>query len=551
MDKLEFPSNWIIVSLGEVCEIVGGGTPSRENQSYFNGNIPWATPSDVTKLNDIWLKDTSEHITEEGLKRSNAKLLPIGTVLMTSRASIGFTAITTQELTTNQGFANLICKDQIISNVYLAFWLRLIRDKLNSIAGGTTFKEISKSTLSTLQIPLPPLSEQDKIVEMLREADNLIQLRKQSDKKINQFILASFVKIFGNPDPRKNNKGWEIIKLGDYIEVGTGGTPNRNNSANFGGEYSWVKTTELKDSLITSTEETLTAHGLKSSNASVFPKNTILLAMYGQGQTRGRTGKLNIPASTNQACAAFLPSKDITPDYLWFLLRASYERIRELGQGGVRSNLNLSIVKDLQIPKPPIRLQNEFEKLVSFYQTQLELNVSVKEKLEMLKASVFASAFTGKLTASWRNKETENLQKEIVERNILLKELSEKTNLTTKHEDKEEQKPKHIKTEKNWVIEQFSPKQKRILELAQSQKTYIEPKIIFDDLNGNDNISLTDIEQTLELLSQNGLIKRVRIKTVNAIDGETIFFAPSFRVLKQNDRSKKADLELIQQELFG
>jgi len=82
-------------------------------------------------------------------------------------------------------------------------------------------------------------------------------------------------------------------------------------------------------------------------------------------------------------------------------------------------------------------------------------------------------------------------------------------------------------------------------------ETYFEPKILFDKLEETDNISSTDIEQTLELLSQNGLIKRVRIKTVNAVDGETIFFAPSFRGLKQNDKSKEADLELIQQELFG
>ena len=169
-DPAENPMGWKVARIGDVCTVIGGGTPRRGDEAYFGGPIPWATPTDVTALTDLFIARTKESITEMGLRESSARLIPAGAVLLTSRATIGYTAIAARPLATNQGFANLICGDRLTPE-YLAYWLRARRDLLERMAGGTTFKEVSKSTLKGIEIPLPPLIIQRKharILEILR-----------------------------------------------------------------------------------------------------------------------------------------------------------------------------------------------------------------------------------------------------------------------------------------------------------------------------------------------------------------------------------------------
>ena len=168
-DPGENPLRWPVATLGEACTIVGGGTPRRSNKTYFGGAIPWATPTDVTALDGLSISGTSETITESGLRHSSARLVPAGTVLLTSRATIGFTAIAAGEMATNQGFANLTCGNHLLPE-YLAVWLRLRRDQLMHLASGSTFKEISKSTLKKMEVPLPPLARQKRFAELIGAA---------------------------------------------------------------------------------------------------------------------------------------------------------------------------------------------------------------------------------------------------------------------------------------------------------------------------------------------------------------------------------------------
>ena len=169
-DPAENPMSWSVARIGDVCTVIGGGTPRRNNETYFGGEIPWATPTDVTALTDLFIVRTKESITETGLRESSARLVPAGAVLLTSRATIGYTAIAARPMATNQGFANLICGDRLTPE-YLAFYLRARRALLERMAGATTFKEISKSTLKGIEIPLPPPALQRKyarILEVLR-----------------------------------------------------------------------------------------------------------------------------------------------------------------------------------------------------------------------------------------------------------------------------------------------------------------------------------------------------------------------------------------------
>lgn len=205
---------WRTALLEDVAQVLGGGTPSRTEQSYFGGGIAWATPTDITKLDRLYICETKETVSEEGLRNSSTKLMPAGAVLLTSRATIGFTAISTVPICTNQGFVNFICGPDLIPE-YLAYWLRTQREKMIQHAGGTTFKEIARGTLRKFEIPLPPLPEQRRIVDLLSRAEGIVRLRREAEKKAAELIPALFIDLFG--DPATNPKGWAMALLPDVL----------------------------------------------------------------------------------------------------------------------------------------------------------------------------------------------------------------------------------------------------------------------------------------------------------------------------------------------
>jgi len=170
----KLPKGWTKTKLGEICELIGGGTPSRNNPEYFNGNIIWLTPTEISKNKIIEVNDSREKITDLGLKKSSAKIIPINSVLLTSRASIGNVAIAGSDVTTNQGFASFVCS-KILYNYFLAYWLWGKKNFLESRATGTIFKEISKSKLRELEIDVPSLNEQKQIVSQIEHRFSFIE----------------------------------------------------------------------------------------------------------------------------------------------------------------------------------------------------------------------------------------------------------------------------------------------------------------------------------------------------------------------------------------
>jgi len=194
--SFKIESDWEVVELGdeEYFKIESGGTPSSEMKEYWNGNINWATLVDLPAEDFITeIKETKRKITEEGLKNSSAKLLPEKTILISSRATIGRIAINKTELATNQGFKNIIIKDFSKANEYfVAYMVSTLVKRMNEMGTGGTFKEISKSAIATLKIPLPPIEVQKEIVAQIEEEQKLVDSNKQLieifDKKIKDKI---------------------------------------------------------------------------------------------------------------------------------------------------------------------------------------------------------------------------------------------------------------------------------------------------------------------------------------------------------------------------
>ena len=237
-----------------------------------------------------------------------------GDILITVRAPVGPTNINVVQSCIGRGLS-AIRASKSIDRDYLLYFLRFYEPELAKAGTGSTFAAISREDLETVKIPLPPLPEQRRLASLLSRADRLRRLRRVGDSLSASLLQSVFLEMFG-----KESGKMKVSKLENLANVKTGGTPSRDAPEYFNGQIPWVKTAEVINEIIYDTSERISDAGLKASNCEIFPIDTILIAMYGQGLTRGRSGKLGIPATTNQACAAILPSTKINTDYLWAYL---------------------------------------------------------------------------------------------------------------------------------------------------------------------------------------------------------------------------------------
>ena len=188
--------------LGDVCTVVSGSTPKSTVPEYWDGDIKWITPAELS--NDTYIiNDSARHITALGVAKTGLKSFPAGTVILSSRAPIGKTAIAGCEMFCNQGFKNLICSEKIDSK-YLYYFLSGKTDYLNSLGRGATFKEISKAIVENIEIPLPEVEEQKRIAARFERLLRLIQLQKAELEELDKLVKSRFIELFG--DPIKNTQ---------------------------------------------------------------------------------------------------------------------------------------------------------------------------------------------------------------------------------------------------------------------------------------------------------------------------------------------------------
>ena len=251
--------NWREIKLKSLGDFLGGGTPSTMDVTCWNGNIDWLIPSDISNYSGNFISKTKQKITEVGLKKSSAKLLPVGTVCMSSRATIGDCVISNVPIATNQGFINIICNHKIL-NLFLLYWLRQNTRYILRYVAGTTFNEIGKSTFKKLKINLPPKPEQTAIATILSKVDEAIEATRQSIKsaeKLKKALMQNLLTGKLKPDgtwrtddefyeDEKFGKvpvGWEVKPVGDRSIS----TINPNYSFDKGKEYDFIPMDAIND----------------------------------------------------------------------------------------------------------------------------------------------------------------------------------------------------------------------------------------------------------------------------------------------------------------
>ena len=378
------------VKLDKLGKIITGNTPSKKILEFYDSNdIPFIKPDDFKTIDEISSsKGNKNYISENA--RNNARIVPQNSVLVTCIGVIGKVMISESELSFNQQI-NAIVPNELILSKYLAYLLLYNKSKLDFISNAPVVPIINKTQFSEFEVTFHEnIDVQEMIIQKLENLDNQILKRRHQSKLLSNLVKSRFNEMFGDFYTTLFPK----YKIGEKFELSSGSTPSRDNKLYWdSGTINWVKTTEVINKEITETEEKITKFALENTSLKLFPVNTILIAMYGQGQTRGRSAILKVESTSNQACGAIFPNEIDNPVFIWHQLMLRYSELRELGRGGNQPNLNGQLIKNFELILPPLSLQNEFADFVAQVdKSQLAIQKSLEE-LETLKKSLMQEYF--------------------------------------------------------------------------------------------------------------------------------------------------------------
>lgn len=375
-------SKWKTVRLGEICSLNMGQSPKSDTYNNNGVGIPFFQGNaDFGAINP-----NINHWCSEPVKIAN-----VDDILISVRAPVGALNIANFKCCIGRGLASITVDKSIAERNFIWYMLKSKIDELQSKSNGSTFKAINKTTLYDVTFPLPPLEIQKQIASSLDKVTRIIDLCNAIIEKMDFLVKAKFVEMFGGIN---NSNLYPYHSVDTFTNVTSGGTPERKNNDYWdNGLIPWIKTTELHNNVICEAEESITEKGLNESSAKLVPKGTILIAMYGQGKTRGMTALLDIESSTNQACACILPCDKLNTIYLWQYFVLSYDKLRDLAKGGNQPNLNVNIIKKFPVLVPPITLQEQFANFVKKTDNSKSAVKQVLEKAEILKKSLMQEYF--------------------------------------------------------------------------------------------------------------------------------------------------------------
>lgn len=404
----KIPVDWEIVRLGEICNVVGGSTPSTSRKEYWGGEIPFATPTDITSAGGREISETAQKITPEGLSSCGTNLLPPGTILLTSRATIGACAINTKPMATHQGFANLVCKERAC-NWFVFYNVISRKHELEKIGSGSTFREVSKSSIRSLLVALPPLSEQRRISEILATVDEaiektaqVIEKTKEIKKGLMQHLLTRGIghERFKKTEIGEITEEWEVGRLGDlslgqpeYGATSAGVDKNIDLPR-------YVRITDITDDgqLLESTCQSIPR---EAAQPYILRKGDFLFARSG-----ATVGKTYLYREKDGECAfagymiRFRPNPtQLLPEFLFHYTHSPsyYNWVKGMLRAGAQPNINATEYSNMVLPQPPIGEQRRIVETLSSIDQKVVKETDHKRQLESLKKGLMQVLLTGKV----------------------------------------------------------------------------------------------------------------------------------------------------------
>jgi type I restriction enzyme S subunit len=363
-------SKWEVKKLGEVCTIISGSTPrTNVQENWIDGKYYWITPAELS--GEKYVSKTERLISDYALKHTNLTLMPIGTVLLSSRAPIGKVAITTSPMYCNQGFKNLFCSNMLY-NEFIYFYLKGKTEQLNYLGKGVTFKEISRNIVSDIKVLVPPLPEQQAIASELDAIQSLITKYKEQLNDYDNLAKSIFNEMFG--DVVSNDKGWERKKLGEItkVKIGPFGSLLHKNDYLSNGIPIVNPIHMINGAIVVNQNFTINENKYKELSSYVMKTGDIVM---------GRRGDIGRCALVDEKCNGYIcgtgslfikSCSKLIPIFLLKSLMTNQiiEYLNNKAKGATMLNINCDIVNKLPIPLPPLPLQQKFAARITAIESQ-------------------------------------------------------------------------------------------------------------------------------------------------------------------------------------
>ena len=357
----EFTDEWVTCTINSVAEVISGGTPDTTNSNYWDGSINWFTPSEVGKSK--YISNSKRKITQLGLQKSSAKLLPVGTILLSSRATVGESSIlSNNEACTNQGFQSLI-PHKNINNEFLYYLIYKYKKSLLKQAFGSTFLEISKNNVEKIKINIPTaMKEQVKLSTFLSLLDRKIELQTKKIEVLKLFKSYTKSEIFKN--------GNHVCKLGAIL--------NKWNKKNKDGAINYVESISNKAGFIPQSEQ-FEDRNVASKNLRNY--YVIKKGVFGYNPSRLNVGSLALKENdfisvVSPLYECFTTTQNNTYLFEWFNSNNFKKETFSKFEGGVRNTLNFNNLCYIPINLPDIETQNQYAK----YFNKINFKISLEEQ---------------------------------------------------------------------------------------------------------------------------------------------------------------------------
>ncbi|HEW9976709.1 TPA: restriction endonuclease subunit S [Shewanella algae] len=386
--------SWPLIAIKDFCQTGSGGTPSRKVAEYYDGDIPWIKSGD---LRENVVTKASEFITELAVKKSSAKLVPKGAILLAMYgATVGRMAMLGIDAATNQAVC-AIMPDPNRANARYVYYalLNKVPEFLRSAVGGAQ-PNISQGLIKDTKIPLPPLAEQKRIAAILDKADALRRKRQQAIDLADQFLRSVFLDMFG--DPVTNPNKWQTKPIKDLARVVTGNTPSRQEPENYGSSIEWIKSDNINtpDHYLTKAEEFLSDAGLKKGR-SVPSGSVLITCIAGSPQCIGNAAIADREVSFNQQINALVPEGEATTEYLYSVALFGKKLIQSISTNAMKGMVSKGNLEKLLVPAPPLALQEKYSETFKDFLTKRKRQVCSLSQSESLFLSLSQQAFSGQL----------------------------------------------------------------------------------------------------------------------------------------------------------
>lgn len=376
-----------MAKLGDMCEVVSGSTPKTNQEDYWNGQFCWVTPAEISDSENV-IYDTERKITEKGAKSCSLTLMPVGTVLLSSRAPIGKVAITGVEMYCNQGFKNLICKNNVF-NRYLYWFLKGKTEYLNSLGRGATFKEISKKIVSEIEVPLPKIEIQHQIAENLDKVTRLIDLCNTILEKLDLLVKARFVEMFG--DPTTNDKAYPIKLLSEIAAYWNGLTYKPEDVSEEG-------TIVLRSSNIQNFQldfsDVVRVSCRIGEKKYVQDKDILMCSRNGSARLVGKVALIdNIPEPMSFGAFMMIIRSEYYPYLMTYFQMSAFRTQIATGATTTINQITGNMLNKVKLPVPDTETITKFSTFVKQIDKSKLAMKKVREKAEMLKKALMQEYF--------------------------------------------------------------------------------------------------------------------------------------------------------------